>query len=188
MLQFLETSLAQITTPYLQNTVNHYLNKVTTKIEQKYFMMFLFQNEQSISSSLKKFYIKLINVKNTSIEGLIKLFPVYIIKSSVYKTFIDIFGEWNCLIEIVILYFNLINKYYENFFDYKKDTLSKFDFKPSNHCVITNGLEVGNILVDDFISNNQALFLDIAPILYPTAPKIYEIRGLVFFMNYDLEH
>jgi hypothetical protein len=69
MLQFLETGLAQLTSPYLKSTVNHYLNKLTTKIEQKYFMMFLFKNEQSISSSLKKFFIKLINVKNFSIDN-----------------------------------------------------------------------------------------------------------------------
>ena len=185
MLQFLETGLAQTTSPYLQSTVNHYLNKLTTTIEQKYFIMYLFQNEQSISSILKKFFIKLINVKNFSIDELINQIPDYIIESSEFKTFIDLVSEWNCLNEIAILYIDLINKYYENFFDYK-DTLSKYKLKPSNHWVRPNGLEVGNILLDDFISNNHAFSLDVAPILYPSVPKVYEIRGLVFFYELRL--
>lgn len=185
MLQFLETGLAQLTSPYLKSTVNHYLNKLTTKIEQKYFMMFLFKNEQSISSSLKKFFIKLINVKNFSIDKLIQQIPHYIIESSEFKTFIDLVGEWNCLNEIAILYIDLINTYYENSFNYK-DTLSKYQIKSSNNSVTPIGLEVGNILVDELISNNQAVFMDVEPILYPIAPKVYELRGVVLFLELRL--
>ena len=116
MLQFLETSLAQLSVPYLQSTFNHYLNKLASKIEQQYFLMFLFGNEKLISTYLNTFFIKLIKITNFSLNGVIDQIPDYYIESPEFTTFIELIGEWNCLNEFVILYLDLINKYYKNIF------------------------------------------------------------------------
>ena len=183
MLQFFETGLAQINAPYLQSTVDHYLNKLTTKIEQKYFMMFLFGNEKSISSYLKKFFIKLIKVKNFSLDGLIDQIPDYCFKFSEFQTFIDLIGEWNCLNEIAISYIDLINKYYENSFNYK-DKLGTYKFKPSKYWIKPNSLEVGNILVDKLISNNAGFLWNITPLITKLTPDIILFEGI--FISYEV--
>lgn len=168
MLAFLETSLSQIKVPYLQSTFNYFINKLTTQIEKKYFLMFLFVNEKTISTYLKKFFIKLIKIKNFSLDGVIKnQITTEFINSPEFKEFIEVIGEWNNLNEMAMLYFELINKYYEKNFSYNNNSLYEYNLNElsGKNFLKANVLEFGVILLDGYTATNVVNYAKIFSII-----------------------